>query len=232
MRRTTTLLTVTGSVLIAAGMLTGCAGQAAPGESAVADLQLDAGWVDGGRMIAVVTKGSSTCVPTAEEPTFADGVVSVTFVDALADAGRPCTKDLVPRVTLVGVPEGVDPAQATRVDVAFGNAAGSVELPGVEGLAGPGSQSDFLPSAGWLTSGGFALVTWGSSSCAPVAETMKKTADAEITVTFETPPADRACTMDMAPRALLGSADGVAETAGVELVLVGDTFESTRIPIL
>lgn len=232
MRRTTTLLTITGSVLIAAGMLTGCAGEAAPGASAVADLQLDAGWVDGGRMIAVVTEGSSTCVPTAEEATFADGVVSVTFVDPLADAERACTKDLVPRVTLVGVPKGVDPAQATRVDVTFGNAAGSVELPGAEGLAGPGSQTDFMPSAGWLTSGDFALVTWGSSSCAPVVDTMKKTADAEITVTFQTPPADRACTMDMAPRALVGSADGVAEAPGVELVLVGDTFENARVPVL
>lgn len=232
MRCTTTLLTITGSLLIAAGMLTGCAGDAAPGESAVADLQLDAGWVDSGRMIAVVTEGSSTCVPVAGEPTFADGVITVSFDDAAADADRPCTKDFVPRITLVAAPEGIDPAQATRVDVSYGNASGSVELPGVEGLAGPATQTDFLPSAGWLTSGGFALVTWGSSSCAPVVDTIKKTADAEITVTFQTPPADRACTMDMAPRALIGSADGVAEGAGVELVLVGDTFDNTRVPVL
>ncbi|UIN30905.1 hypothetical protein [Microbacterium binotii] len=232
MRRTTTLLTITGSLLVAAGMLTGCAGDAAPGESAVADLQLDAGWVDSGRMIAVVTEGSSTCVPVAETPTFADGVITVSLDDAAGDAGRACTKDLVPRVTLVGVPEGVDPAQATRVDVSYGNASGSVGLPGVEGLAGPGTQTDFLPSAGWLTSGGFALVTWGSSSCAPVVDTIEKTADAEITLTFQTPAADRACTMDMAPRALIGSAEGVAEGTGVELVLVGDTFDNTRVPVL
>lgn len=230
MRRTTTLLTVTGSLLIAAGMLTGCVGEPAPGESAVADLQVDAGWVDSGRMIALVTEGSSTCVPVAEEAAFADGVVSVTFADPAAD--QPCTKDLVPRVTLVGVPEGVDPAQATRVDVRYGNASGSVELPGAEGLAGPGTQTDFLPSAGWLTSGGFTLVTWGSSSCAPVVDTIEKTADAEITVTFQTPSADRACTMDLAPRALIGSAEGVAEGSGVELVLVGDTFDNTRVPVL
>lgn len=232
MRRTTTLLTITGSLLIAAGMLTGCAGEAAPGESAATDLQLDAGWVDSGRMIAVVTEGSSTCVPVADTPAFADGVLTVSLDDAPGDAGRACTKDLVPRVTLVGVPEGVDPAQATRVDVRHGNASGSVELPGVEGLAGPGTQTEFLPSAGWLTSGGFALVTWGSSSCAPVVDTITKTADAEITLTFQTPAADRACTMDMAPRALIGSAEGVAEGAGVELVLVGDTFDNTRVPVL
>lgn len=232
MRRTTTLLTVTGSLLIAAGMLTGCAGEAAPGETAVADLQLDAGWVDGGRMIAVVTEGSSTCVPSAEEAAFADGVITVSFDDPTSDADRPCTKDLVPRVTLVAVPEGADPAQATRVDVSYGNASGSVELPGVEGLAGPATQTDFMSSAGWLTSGDVVLVTWGSSSCAPVVDTMKKTADAEITVTFQTPPADRACTMDMAPRALVVSAEGVAEGASAELVLVGDTFDNTRVPVL
>ncbi|WDG17853.1 hypothetical protein [Microbacterium sp. Clip185] len=232
MRRTTTLLTITGSLLVAAGMLTGCAGEAAPGETAVADLQLDAGWVDSGRMIAVVTEGSSTCVPVAETPAFADGVVTVSFADPAVDAERPCTKDLVPRVTLVAAPEGVDPAQATRVDVSYGNASGSVELPGAEGLAGSGTQTDFMPSAGWLTSGDIALVTWGSSSCAPVVDTMKKTADAEITVTFQTPPADRACTMDMAPRALIASPEGVAEGAGVELVLVGDTFDNTRVPVL
>jgi hypothetical protein len=232
MRRTTTLLTITGSLLIAAGMLTGCAGEAAPGETAVADLQLDAGWVDGGRMIAVVTEGSSTCVPVAETPAFADGVITVSLDDAPGDADRPCTKDLVPRVTLVGAPEGADPAQATRVDVRYGNASGSVEVPAVEGLAGPGTQTDFAPSAGWLTSGDIVLVTWGSSSCAPVVDTMEKTADTEITVTFATPPADRACTMDMAPRALIGSVEGVVEGAGVELVLVGDTFDNTRVPVL
>lgn len=232
MRRTTTLLTVTGSLLIAAGMLTGCVGEPAPGESAVADLQLNAGWVDGGRMIALVTEGSSTCVPVAEEAVLADGVVSVTLADPATDADRPCTADIAQRVTLVGVPEGVDPAQATRVDVAFGNASGSIELPGAEGLAGPGSQTDFMPSAGWLTSGGFALVTWGSSSCAPVLDTIEKTADTDITVTFQTPPADRACTMDMAPRALIGVAEGVAEGPGIELVLVGDTFDNTRVPVL
>ena len=86
MRRTTTLLTVTGSLLNAAGELTGCVGEPAPGES--------------------------------------------------PDADRPCTADIAQRVTLVGVPEGVDPAQATRVDVTFGNASGSIELPGAEWIAG------------------------------------------------------------------------------------------------
>lgn len=209
-------------------MLTGCAGEAAPGETSVG-LDLSATWLDGGRMLAVVTEGSSTCVPSADEATFADGVITVTLVDAAPD--QPCTKDLVPRATLVGVPTGVDPAQGVTLDVTYGNAVGSTDVAAAEGLTGVGSESDFVPDAAWLPDGSFALVTWGSSSCVPVVQELATTAEKEVTVTFETPPADRVCTLDYAPRVTLATPDGLTDRTGVELVLQGDTFAGTRVPV-
>ena len=74
---------------------------------------MDAAWLDDGRIIGLVTTGSSTCVPAADEAMLEDdGTLSVTLVEPEADTA--CTTDLVPRVTLVEVPEGVDPAEDLR----------------------------------------------------------------------------------------------------------------------
>ena len=45
------------------------------------------------------------------------------------------------------------------------------DLAGVPGLGGPGSETDFEPSAGWTDQDGmFVLLTWGSSTCPPVVD--------------------------------------------------------------
>ena len=77
---------------------------------------MDAAWLDDGRIIGLVTMGSSGCVPAAEEATLEDdGTLSVTLVEP--DADTACTADFVPRVTLVEVPEGVDPAEDLAITV-------------------------------------------------------------------------------------------------------------------
>lgn len=206
--------------------LAGCATEPAATPTS-GPLEVDAAWLDGGRLIALTTWGSSTCVPMAEAATVEGDALEVTLVDADPDAA--CTTDYLQRATIVGVPEGVDPAADLAITATYLDAVGETTLAGVDGLAGPGTETDYAPSAGRIDdSGTFAFLTWGSSSCAPVIESVE-TADAVVTVTFETPPADRACTMDMAPRVALAVAEGGTAT---EVVFQGDTFDGIRVPIV
>lgn len=239
--RTRSLLAGLGLAVLLTGALTACAtgsgGTPAPSGTTSSDTDSDsteqevgAAWLDGGRMIGIVTQGSSTCVPTAEEPTYEDGVLKVTLVDVEGDT--PCTADLAPRVSLVGVPEGVDPSQSLDVDVTGDGWHGDTDLEGVPGLAG-GGETDYLPSAGWTdVDGQFVVLSWGSSSCAPVVENTEATSATEITVTFATPPADQVCTMDMAPRAVVTSVLEVADDdAEYFAILEGAEFDNVRVPI-
>lgn len=210
---------------VAALSLTGCLSSSdAP---AGQETDVNAAWLDDGRIIAIVTTGSSSCVPVADSAEInQDGALAVEL--SLPDADQPCTADLVPRATLVQVPEGVDPSQDLVIWATGEGYYGDVTLPGVSGLAGPGGSTDYEPTAGWTQQQGqFVILTWGSSSCVPVVETSEVTAEAEVTVTFQEPPANQACTMDMAPRTNFAFADGLSGVSDVQLVLSGDSFDNT-----
>jgi hypothetical protein len=232
------LLAVPTALLAAAVALAGCATPAASTPSASpsasadgGESEMDAAWLDDGRIIGLVTMGSSGCVPMAEDATLeADGSLSVTLVEP--ESGTVCTADYAPRVTLVEVPEGVDPAEDLAISVNGDGVDASTELEGVEGLAG-GGMTDYLPSAGWTdTDGQFVLLTWGSSTCVPVISEVAASGPAEVTVAFETPAADQVCTMDMAPRTTVAFVEGLEEDSDVSLVLAGSPeFENVRIPI-
>jgi hypothetical protein len=228
-----------GALALIGLLLTGCAttsGDSTPSgtpttNEVTPDPDLGAAWLDNGNLIGLVTLGSSTCIPVAEEATLEDDILLVTLAEPQAD--EPCTADLVPRVTLVGVPEGVDPAAGVQIQVTGANDYyGEVQLAGAEGLSGPGTETDYLPSAGWASvAGQFVILTWGSSSCAPVIEDVAATAAAEITVTYQTPPADQVCTMDMAPRAAVAAVTDLEDSADVIAILTGAEFDNIRIPI-
>lgn len=209
-RRTASLFVLLGAgALFFAGCATSAEGPAGSGAaSGATEIELEAGWLDGGRQIALVTWGSSSCVPTASEVTLqADGTIAVTFDSGPAD--QACTADYVPWVILAGVPEGVDPTQDVDIVVTDDlGGRGETGLDGAPGLAAGGS-TDYLPSAGWVDDDLIAVLTWGSSSCAPQVEGIEASDSANLTVTFVTPPADQMCTMDMAPRALLVSVGGL-----------------------
>ena len=231
------LLALPVALLLAGGALAGCASNPASAPSSTpttgdsTEVEIDAAWLDDGRIIGLVTTGSSTCIPAADEATLqADGSLAVTLVEP--DADTPCTRDLVPRVTLVEVPEGVDPSHDLAITVTGDGFTGSTDLEGVEGLAG-GGMTDYLPSAGWTdTDGQFVLLTWGSSSCVPVISEVAASGPAEVTVIFETPAADQVCTMDMAPRATVAVVGGLEEDSDVSLLLAGSPeFDNVRIPI-
>ena len=219
---------VLASVILAAAAalsLTGCLSSSdAPAGQQV---DVEAAWLDDGRVIAVVTSGSSSCVPTAESAEInSDGALAVELVEP--DADTACTRDLVPRATLVTVPDGVDPSQDLEIWVTGDGYYGDVTLAGVSGLSGPGGTTDYEPSAGWTQQQGqFVILTWGSSGCVPVVETSEVTGEAEVTVAFQEPPADQACTADMAPRTNFAFADGLSGGEDVQLTLSGDSFDTT-----
>ena len=225
-----------GAVALLA-LLAGCASTAGSDATPLpepsgtdAEIEVDAAWLDGGRMIGLVTVGSSTCAPIAEEAVLNDGVIEVTLTDPPADTA--CTRDMVPRATIVGVPEGVDPTQDVNIWVTGDGYYGETELDGAAGLVA-GGETDYLPSAGWTdVDGQFLVLTWGSSGCPPVLEDASATGAAEVTVTFATPPADQVCTMDMAPRVTVVWVDGPEDDDDVSAILTGGEFDNVRIPIV
>lgn len=224
--RPSSLIAAAAVSMVLTGALAGCASQStAPGSSGdsgtVTEAEVDAAWLDGGRMIGLVTQGSSSCVPMADDATVAsDGTLEVTLVDPPADT--PCTSDMAPRVTIVMVPEGVDPSMDLEIAVTGDGYRGETDLDGLVGVAAPSGETDYLPSAGWVDDDAFVILTWGSSTCVPTIEDISVAASDAITVTFAAPDADQMCTMDMAPRAVLAVAgEDLDPAAPVTLTLAG-----------
>lgn len=240
-RHRLTLIAALGAGLLAAGALTGCAtGASSPaqetstsassspdaGESASA-AKIGAAWLDAGRAIAVVTWGSSTCVPVVSaEPTVSGDAVTVT----LGESGRTdCTRDMAPRATLVGLPAGVDPTRSLEVTVE-GAAEGRTTLAPL--TSAPSDAEQFAPSAGWVDARTIALVTYGSSGCPPTVESVITTGTG-IAVQFAAPPADQICTMDLAPRVTLADVGDGAPEGAVSVVLSGGGVDAPDpIPVL
>ncbi|MCR2825525.1 hypothetical protein [Microbacterium sp. zg.Y909] len=193
---------------------------ASGGTGGATEVEVDAAWLDGGRMVGLVTQGSSSCVPIADGATLsADGVLEVTLVEP---ASEVCTADMAPRVTVVSLPAGIDPSQDLQIEVAGDGYRGETDLDGVAGLPAPSGETDYAPSAGWVDEGVFAIVTWGSSSCPPTVQGIEVTASDAVAVTFAEPEPDRMCTMDIAPRAVLAYPEGDLDAdAPVTLTLTG-----------
>ena len=65
------------------------------------------------------------------------------------------------------------------------------------------------------------MLTWGSSSCAPVVSEVSASDPKNVTVTFADQ-GDKPCTMDMAPRATLVSVGGLdVDDSGTTITLSG-----------
>ena len=166
----------------------------------------DAGDIEGvlldeGRMFAVVTWGSSSCIPQVDEVSADGQTVTLNLVDLDAEDGKEkvCTADFAPRASIGALPEGVDPTAEITLQVTYGDIVDDVELDGDPAFTGkPGTSTEYQPSAGWFDDESLVLLTWGSSGCPPVVESVEGAGNAG-TVTFVTD-ADQMCTMDMAPR--------------------------------
>ena len=230
-RRVLTVLAVGLAALGLAACATPISGAApSPSETVAVSSDPAAAWLDEGRAVGVVTWGSSTCVPFAGEPTY-DAATATVTVELTDPEAQACTRDYVPRASLVTLPAGVDPAADLEI-VVTGTYAGEASLAGDPALTGiPGGMTEYLPSAGWYDHGGFLVLSWGSSTCVPQLEGAEATGTDEVTATFATPPADQVCTADMAPRVTVVEVADVKEDADVQVVLTGGEFDDVRIPI-
>jgi hypothetical protein len=227
---TRSLAPLAGALLLIAGVLAGCA-TGAPGAAptatptseptatAVEQVDVQAGWLDGGAMVGVVVSGSSSCLPMADATSYADGVMSVSLIDPV-DA--PCTRDLVPRGIAVPTPAGVDASADLRVEVTGAGYAGTAEIAAAPGLVPGGGLESGEPSAGWIAPDAFVVLTWGSSSCRPQVEDAAVTGPAEIAVGFVAPPADQVCTADFGPRVTVVPVEGAAAGTAYQAVLTGE----------
>lgn len=230
------LASALGALALAAVALTGCAtGAADPdlGSQAGAapepdrgSLDVGAAWLAGGAAVGVVTQGSSSpgCAPRVEDAVADSGVLVVTLS---TDPAAACTRDLVPRGTLVMLPEGLDAADGLDIQVTLDEVFGETSL---EAFAGSDVE-DYSPSAGWVDDGVVAVLTWGSSSCAPVVEAAVAESETSVVVTFAKVAADQVCTMDMAPRVAIATIEGEVSRDAQLSFLGGDTLPGLTIPI-
>lgn len=193
------------------------------------DDDFDAAWLDDGRMFAVVTTGSSTCVPQVDEVTASGQQVTVSLVDIDADA--VCTADLAPRASVGVFPEGIDPTKDVELVVTYDGVTDDADLDGDPELTGiPGTSTEYTPSAGWFDDESLVLLSWGSSSCPPIVESVEGSG-ATGTVAFAADEEGKQCTMDMAPRAtIVAFPDDAVEDDGFQLTLVGANLDTT-IPV-
>ncbi|WP_460629358.1 hypothetical protein [Intrasporangium mesophilum] len=198
--------------------------------SAAGPAPAGAAWLDAGHGAAVVSMGSSTCVPQAGDITASGQTVTVAFTEPAATT--PCTLDYVPRASYVALPSGVDVTKAVQI-VGTGALAGSVTLSALS--ASPASAGQNTPSAGWVETspaasdvpqGSFAFLTWGSSTCVPTVESVTSKSAGTLTVRFAAP-ATAACTMDMAPRVGLTVAPATVTGTDVRVSFVGASIAGT-----
>ena len=93
-----------------------------------------AGWAPDDGLLYVVTFGSSTCPVVAEPEATLSGDTLV--VTAAPTSDGPCTMDLVPTTSVVGVPDDVDASAPVTVDLGDLGVV-TVEPRGAAGSAGP-----------------------------------------------------------------------------------------------
>lgn len=221
-----------GGALVLLSALTACATGGAPSPGGVPDggapppseWDVDAAWLAGGSMIAVVTYGSSTCVPTLVDATADAGVLVVELADAEANG---CTDDLVPRPLAVPVPSGVDTSAEVEIQVSMGEAYADADLDPY--TAGP--VEEFTPSAGWLGDDAIAILTWGSSTCLPVVESVTVPSAASVVVQFQKPDAQQVCTMDLVPQLTVAVLPDDADVDDTATLTLGGIAGADPIPI-
>jgi len=134
---------------------------------------------------------------------------------------------MAPRASVGALPEGVDPTAEVTLQVTYGDIVGDVDVDGDPAFTGtPGSTTEYTPSAAWFDDGALVLLTWGSSTCAPVVESLEGSGAAG-TATFATDES-QVCTMDMAPRAtIVDFGQDEVDDDAFTLTLVGGGLDGT-----
>ncbi len=201
-------------------------GPPAPPSAGTGPAGVSAAWLDAGRMIGIVTVGSSTCAPLAEEAAV-DGQ-TITVSSSWPD-GRPALTISCPARLRSSC---LRRWTARRMSRSSSPERRKAPLSWTAPTVCSQRPTDYAPSAGWNSETEFVVLTWGSSSCAPTVRSVTVSDEHALTLTFAEFEADQVCTMDMAPRlAVAGVPDGFGDEDDVSLTLAGGGVSGTT-PIL
>jgi hypothetical protein len=195
-------------------------------------LAADAVWLDRGRLIALVTMGSSSAAPFVEQVTVAEEDPQHVEVE-LGVPDVPMTRDRRPRITVLVTPAGVDPSKDATLSLTGAVEAVAV-LSGRAELASAGVAADGAPSAAWTSvPGQFILLTWGAS-LPPLeleAAFVDATSPSDVIVRFE-PPATARSTRDLSPRLTLGVVSAPVRRPATAVLSGRPDVDGRRVPIL
>lgn len=96
-----------------------------------------------------------------------------------------------------------------------------------EGVDTPADAGSGRPDAVWLEPGAtFAIITWGSSTCPPVARTLEQTGDSEIAIDFARNER-MACTMDFVPTSHIFSVPEGVQSPPLLITMTAEELEAS-----
>lgn len=220
-----------------AAVLTGCAtnasqpgastgNTAAPSPDSTAVIpdgwpEIQAVWLNADSI--VITAPGDGCRPTLTDVVVGDGTLDVTIEKLSADA--TCTEPLLTYGYLLVAPAGIDTSQPLTLNIT--NWMGDAKTITLDGnpAGGPVPADKMMtpaPAAVWVNDTDIAVLTYGSSSCAPMSGTFSGAGDS-LTLTLAEPDT-MMCTMDYAPRITIVSAPDIAKDA--TFTLAGFTDEN------
>ena len=189
------------------------------------DSLLAAAWLENGGAVGIVTWGDVSCTPVVTDALLWDSryVVELTEPD-----DEDCAGESVPRASLGRLTEPLDMTTELEIVLA-GDYQGIIRL---AGDPNPLPEAEFgQPSAGWYSSDGLAVLTWGSTSCPPEVESTEVTAADELTVVL-VESTESSCTRDIGRRVTIAEVDASGLGDGrVTAVLQLDGSEDVEVPI-
>ncbi|WP_040168255.1 hypothetical protein [Microbacterium gorillae] len=175
--------------------------------------QVQVSWLTTTSMVVILPAGS--CPLHIGDIVAGTQKLTVTFA---AKSGASCAPTTAAQKYVLGVPAGVDTTKDLAVTIVTPEGKTDVTLSGLAGGEVIPEDRSIAPepAASWVGPHTLAVLTYGSSSCAPTGGAV-----ADGVLTLKDPPADTACTMDLAPRVTLIDAPDVAHDA--KLTLAGST---------
>lgn len=173
-------------------------------------------WLDANSF--VLQTWGDACAPQIGDLVAGEQSLEIVLVDG---SDEVCAAVQTAHGMYVGLPAGFDSSRPVELTVT-GTEGEETELtlPGLTaGEIIPADRMyDQAPRAAWLDEHELAVLTWGSSTCAPASGALEAISAKEGVVRLE-PSANEVCTMDLVPQITFVPADGLDEDA--ELTLEG-----------
>ncbi|MFJ6531029.1 hypothetical protein [Microbacterium sp. NPDC091662] len=215
---------VVGGMALAA-VLTGCATSAGTGpvpestsdpDASDTSYAPQAAWLDATSF--VLKTWGDACAPQIGDIVAGDQSLEIVLVDTTDEV---CAAVQTAHGMYVGLPAAFDSSRSVELTVTDpGGLTTELTLPGL--AAGEVIPADRMPeqtpAAAWIDEQELAILTWGSSTCMPVAGTVDVVSEKEAIVRLEAS-GNEVCTMDLVPQITFVPAEGIGEDA--ELTLDG-----------